>query len=156
MVSPAVYARDIQKTINIARSHGVEPVLFTVLSTCCFREGRTIFTDEYSKMIRQLAIVNNVALADITRAWTSTCNAITPADDLERGRCPLFNIPDGLHPNNMGHDLIGHTFLATIFNIDVFVPGGAAELESAAGLSSNSVFIVPDQPGVAAVSEELE
>ena len=151
-VSPREYRRNLQKAINIAKAHGVEPVLFTVLPTCCFREGRTLFTDEYSKMVRQLANVNGVAIADITRAWNNTCNVITPAGEQEH--CPLFNIPDGLHPNNMGHDLIAHTFLATVYDVNVFAPSGAADLESAAGLSKDSVFIEPDQFTVSAVSDE--
>lgn len=155
LVSSGEYARNMQKAINIARTLNVEPVLFTVLPTCCIREGRTIVTAEYSSVIRQLAIANNVALADITRAWNNTCNVITPPDDLEDGECPLLNIPDGLHPNNMGHDLISHTFLATMYDINIFGSAGSAALESVAGLESGSVFIVPDQEASSGDSVEV-
>ncbi len=138
-VSTSEYLIQMQKAINIAKSQDKEVVLFTVLPTCCNRAGRTLFTTEFSGIIRELGRRNQVTVADIEKSWQTTC-----AGDRD---CYLFNIPDGLHPNNVGYDVLGQTFLASLYDINIFATDGAGLLESALGLETGTVIVKPELTG---------
>ncbi len=138
-VSTSEYLLQMQKAINIAKAQGKQVVLFTILPTCCNHSGRDIFTAEFSRIIRELATRNQVVLADIEKAWITTC-----AGDRA---CYLFNIPDGLHPNNTGYDVIGQTFLASIYDVNIFAPDGGAQLEAKLGLEPGTVIVKPELTG---------
>jgi lysophospholipase L1-like esterase len=135
-VSSAAFERGLQQAINISRADGLMPIVFTIPASCCNREGREIFTREYSRIVRARASLNQVPLVDIERAWDTTCQNKT--------KCELFNIPDGIHPNTRGYDVIAQTVMAALYGIDLFAAGGAAQLESALGLPAGSVIVKPD------------
>lgn len=131
------YRRALQQAVNITRALGKKIVLFTVLPTCCNREGGTAFTRVYSRSVREIAQINKVGLADIERAYASSCQ--------DKAKCELLNRPEGLHPNTRGYDVVAQTLLATLAGINIFAPGGAAQLESAYGLPAGSVIVIPDE-----------
>jgi lysophospholipase L1-like esterase len=134
--SPDDYRNNLQRAINVARARGKQAVLFTLLPPCCSRAGGDAFTRGYSSIVRELAIINSVALADIERAWDSTC------PDLES--CSLYNRPDGLHPNTRGYDAVAQVFLATLAEIDIFSDEGQMNLADAIGIPIESIVVVPD------------
>lgn len=130
------YRRLIQRTVNVSEALGRTTVLFTVPPPCCNRAGPEIFTGAYSSAARDIAAANGILLADIERAWTTTCSSLS--------ECDLYNLPEGLHPNSKGYDVIGQTVAAALLGIDIFSPTGAAELESALGLPAGTVVVKPD------------
>lgn len=129
------YSRLVQKMINVAHALGKEIVVATIPAACCNHDGRQPFTDSYSEVVRDLAFVNGLRFADIDRAWRTTC--------VNKEECELYNLPDGLHPNSVGYDVIAQTILSSLLGIDVFVPGGAALLEGALGLPPGSIIVKP-------------
>ncbi len=135
-VTPDEYERLLQKAINIARASGKTPLVFTVTPSCCDHVGLLGATRAYSDVARDLSQLNGVALADVEHAWDTTCSALDG--------CELFNLPEGLHPNTKGYDVIAQTAAAALLGINVFGPGGAAELESALGLGPGTVVVKPD------------
>lgn len=147
-VSSGDYRQELQKAINITKVTGKTPVLFTLLPPCCSRSGREPFTRDYSQMVRYVAGINNIKIADIERAWDSTCSSIAS--------CHLYNIPDGLHPNTAGYDVIGQTFLATLYGIDIFSLEGASKLEEVLGLEEGAVSVIPDEVALVEEGESNE
>ena len=139
------YQANLQKAVNIAEVLGREMLLLTVLPPCCNRLSRVPITRQYSNEIRSVASWNDVPFADIEQAWDTTC------DDL--ASCQLYTIPDGLHPNRTGFDVLGETVLARLFDIDIFAGDGASRLEEALGLAAGTVQTVP-APQAAAIDEE--
>ena len=135
-VSTESLVHGLQQAVNIARAKGMMPVLFTIPPACCSRAGRDVFTRDYSRAIRERAALNEVPLADIERAWDTTCQ--------NKEECELFNIPDGVHPNTRGYDVIAQVVLAALYGIDIFAPNGAAQLESALGVPAGTVIVKPD------------
>lgn len=130
------YGRLLQKLINVAIASGKTPVLATLPAPCCNHGGREPFTESYSNEIRQLAVVNDLRVVDLERVWKSTCQ--------NKEECELYNLPEGLHPNTLGYDVMGQAVLAVLLGIDVFAPDGAAQLEGALGLPAGSVIIKPE------------
>ena len=135
VVDGDVFQANLQKAVNIAEVLGRQMVLLTVLPPCCNRMTRVPITRGYSREIRAVASWNNLPLADIEMAWDTTCNSLSS--------CQLYNIPDGLHPNNAGYDVIGETLLATLFDIDIFASNGASSLGDALGLGEGAVTTQP-------------
>lgn len=135
-ISSAEYRKQLQKMINIIKASGRQPVLFTVLPPCCSRVERIPFTSDYSKVVKSIAAWNDVPVADIEKAWYTTCDSIA--------NCFLYNREDGLHPNRLGYDVIAHTFLATLYGIDIFKNGGADKLKDALGLDDGEVIVKPE------------
>ncbi len=131
------FRETLQTAVNVARAGGKEVVLFTLLPTCCDREGGTAFTSSYSAIIRELAAVNEARVADIERAFASTCQ--------NKEECELLNRPEGLHPNTKGHEVIAQTFLATLADINIFARDGASKLAGALGLEESDIVVVPDE-----------
>lgn len=129
------YSRYLQKVINVAFALGKTPVLSTLARPCCNHDGRQPFTDSYSDVVRELAFVNDLRFADIDRAWRTTCK--------NKEKCELYNLPDGLHPNSVGYDVIAQTMLSSMLGIDIFAPDGAQLLEGALGLPTGDVVVKP-------------
>jgi lysophospholipase L1-like esterase len=137
LLDAGVYRRLMQRLINVAQSLGRRPIVITIPTPCCNHAGQGPFTRSYGGMLRDLALLNSVPIADVEHAWDTTCE--------NREECELFNLPEGLHPNSKGYDVIAQTILATLYGIDIFSPGGAKELEGALGLPAGSVVVKPDQ-----------
>ena len=131
------YRDSLQRIINVARAQGVQVILQTLPPPCCEHSSLTIFTESYSNLIAELGAVNALAVSDLERAWITTCSSLLS--------CNLYNLPEGLHPNARGYDVISQTLAATMVGIDIFTPSGAADLEAALGLAAGSVIV---QPGV--------
>ncbi len=131
-----VYARGLQKVINVARADGREMVLVTIPPPVGVHAALAPFTSAFSTAVRELAATNDLLLADAERAWISSC------PDLEN--CRFYSIPEGLHPNNVGYTALAQLLAATFLGIDIFSPAGASELEAATGLAPGSVVIRPD------------
>ena len=127
------YRDSLQRIINVARAQGVQVVLQTLPPPCCEHSSLTIFTESYSNLIAELGVVNSLAVSDVERAWITSCSSLLS--------CDLYNLPEGLHPNSRGYDVISQTLAATMVGIDIFAPTGAKELEDALGLASGSVIV---------------
>lgn len=136
-ISVSRFARAIQTTINIADAVGTKAVLATTPPVCCNRSGLQPILDAYEAEWRTRAVVNELPLADVDRAYTNTCN---------RSNCSLLNRPEGLHPNITGYDVSGEVVTATLLGIDLLEPNGPATLEAMLGLVPGSVTTVPNAP----------
>ena len=121
-LSGADYNKIAQRLINVTRALNKEPVFLTIPNACCDRAGREAFTDSYSEEIIRLGIVNNMRVADVDRAWETTC--------INQQECELYNIPDGVHPNTTGYDVMAQTVLSSLLGIDIFQQNGAELLLS--------------------------
>ena len=130
------YFHDLQTLINIARVVGAQPVLSSILPPCCDHSGLLPYVTTYNEQIRQLAVINAAPMADIWRAWTTTCSDVSD--------CNLLNRPDGLHPNTLGYDVMAETFMAAMLKIDLFAADGAQKLEAALSLPAGTVKTKPD------------
>jgi hypothetical protein len=91
--------------------------------------------------VRQRAQLNGLQVTDLELTWDTTCK-----DPL---RCELFNLPEGLHPNTTGYDVMAQAVTATLMGIDLFAPEGAAQLEAALGLQPGAVLVKPLPQAVA-------
>lgn len=129
------YRDALQRIINVARAQGIQVVLQTLPPPCCEHSSLTIFTESYSNLIAELGVVNTLAISDLERAWITTCSSLQT--------CNLYNLPEGLHPNAKGYDVIAQTLAATLVGVDIFSPSGAKELEDALGLEAGSVIVRP-------------
>jgi len=129
--------RDYQRAINIILALGRQPLMLTLPQTCCNRSRGRPGLSYLSNIVRTLAAANQVPLADVERAWGSVCSGA--------GECDLLCIPEGLHPNTAGYDLIAQTAAAALLGIDVFAPDGAAKLEQALGWAPGTVLIRSNQ-----------
>jgi len=134
-VSSGDYARAYQRSINVMRASGRTVVAMTPPPPTGVHAALAPFTAAYATAVRDLANVNDLALVDLERVWTTVCPALE--------QCPLYNIPEGLHPNSRGYDAIAQAVSAALLEIDIFSPEGAASLESALGLPAGTVIIRP-------------
>lgn len=137
--SSGEYERELQQFVNVVRVLGKEPVVLTLPPPCCEHLGLALFTDAYSSVVKSLVGVNSLIYADLQRAWQTTCNS---------SPCQLYNLPEGLHPNGSGYDVIAQTIAASILDVDIFAPDGALQLESAVGLAPGTVLVKPDLAAV--------
>ena len=129
--------RGYQRVINVARAAGRQVMLMTLPAPCCERQFLASFTDSYSQAALQVLTLNeDVRLVDIRKAWRTTCQ--------NPSQCELYNVPEGLHPNGIGYDVIAQTAAAALLGIDVFAVDGAHNLESALGLPAGSVIVRPE------------
>ena len=135
-VDPSDYERALQKAVNVTIASGRAPVLLTLPPPSASHIGLRLFTDAYTLKVKHIAFINEVDLVDLDRAWRTTC--------VDLDECQLYNLPDGFHPNTLGYDAMAQTVLATMYGIDIFSAGGAAELEAALGLAAGSVVVRPD------------
>ncbi|RMG39466.1 MAG: SGNH/GDSL hydrolase family protein [Candidatus Dadabacteria bacterium] len=135
-VNSSAFQRDLQRAINIVHALGKRVVLITLPAPCCNHSGLALFTSTYTAAIRRLAALNAIQLADIERAWKSTCRNLK--------ECELYNLPEGLHPNSRGYKVISQVLAATFLGIDIFEPEGAELLEDALGLEHGTVIVESD------------
>ncbi len=130
-----------QRIINVSRALGKKTLLMTLPAGCCDHAASAPFTDSYSLVSIDLAGVNDLRTVDYQKAWQTTCKDPT--------ECELYNVPEGLHPNGKGYEVMAQTLAASILGIDIFAADGAANLESALGLEPGTVIV---KPSVEAVS----
>lgn len=135
-ITEGEYGRALQKAINVTRVLGKTPVLFTLPPPCCGHAGSSLYTEVYNGRIRHLAAVNDVAIADAQKGWITTCDRLD--------RCNLYNLPEGLHPNTKGYDVLSQVISAALYQVDIFAPGGASELASALGVSTDKIVVKPE------------
>jgi lysophospholipase L1-like esterase len=124
-----------QTIVNIARMANTNVIMLAMPPVCCGHAGLARFVDTYRDQAKFVAAVNGLALSDVNHAFRNTCNV---------GDCYLLNLPEGLHPNTKGYDIISEAVLATIFKIDLFAPTGPATLEATLLLPPGSVQTEPD------------
>ncbi|MDC0357497.1 GDSL-type esterase/lipase family protein [Oligoflexia bacterium] len=132
-VGSSAYRLALQKVINVAFASNVGVVLVTLPPPCCNHAGLDFFTGAYNQVMRSLANINDVFLADVEKNWLFVCS--------DPKQCGLLNLPEGLHPNAKGYDLIAQTVLATLYGIDLLEVGGSAKLEATLGLEPGSLII---------------
>lgn len=138
----SAYHRAIQTAINVASALGIKVVIGTVPFTCCghgFLEGPI---DTYNPVLRALAPVNDLQLADVHHAFSNYCGG-------DRN-CRVLNRPEGLHPNSLGYDIIGEAFTAALLKIDLFAPDGPTLLSQALGVPVTAINTPPDPVAPAA------
>ncbi len=124
-----------QVAVNVARMAGTTPIILTQPPVCCGHGGLARFVDSYRDQVRHVALVNGLAMADVFHAFRNTC-------DIED--CYLLNLPEGLHPNTKGFDIMAEAVLAAVFKINLFAPTGRTDLEAALLLPAGSIKTVPD------------
>jgi len=129
------YRDALQRIINVARAQGAQVVLQTLPPPCCEHSSLTLFTESYSNLIAELGLVNSLAVSDVEHAWITTCSSLLS--------CDLYNLPEGLHPNSRGYDVIAQTLAATMVGVDIFAASGAKDLENTLGLEAGSVIVRP-------------
>lgn len=125
----------LQQAVNVSRALGFNTVLMTLPPPCCDRASLAPFISIYNLVIREVAFANELPLADLETAWLTTCQ-----DPIS---CELYNLPEGLHPNSLGYDVISQVALAAIAGVDIFSENGAVELESLFGLEPGTVIVEP-------------
>jgi len=135
-IDSETFTRVVQKLINVSKALGRTPVLLTLPPPCCDHSGLAPFIDEYSRLIREAAVLNEVGYAELDRAWRTSCENKT--------ECELFNLPEGLHPNSKGYDVIAQTVASTALGVDLFTKSGAGELAAALGLAESDIVVKPD------------
>lgn len=135
------YEKHLQRIVNVAVALGKQTILITLPPPCCERASLVPFVDAYNQVIQRIASQGNLRVADVRRAWITSCDRVQ--------ECNLYNLPEGLHPNTLGYDVLAQTVMATVLGIDIFAPTGAAELEQALGLPPGSVAVKPSQPPAA-------
>jgi lysophospholipase L1-like esterase len=130
------YRIALQTAVNMTRALGKNALLFTIPPPCCNRASLALYTRAYSSVVRELGRINDLIVVDLEKAWETTCNSIN--------NCDLFNLPEGLHPNRKGYDVMAQTVAAALLGIDIFAPGGARDLEQALGLPEGGIIVQPE------------
>lgn len=134
----SVSVRDAyQRVINVAKILGKEIVLMTLPTPCCEHGALAASTIRYSNEATSLSSVNQISVVDLKKAWETTC--------IDKGQCELYNLPEGLHPNPTGYDVMAQTVAATLLGIDIFKKDGASKLEQALGLAAGTVLVKPEE-----------
>lgn len=130
---PVEYQRALQRLVNISKATGKNPVLMTLLPPCCDRVDLSGFTDLYNSVVQTVAAINGLTVIDLDRVWRNSC--AVPL------RCDFYNIPEGLHPNMTGYDLIAQAVSGSLLGIDLFSESVAVDLAGALGLSEEEIFV---------------
>lgn len=97
-ITGSEYRRKLQRVINVARAEGKEVLLATLPPPVANNQPLSLYTNLYSAIVREVAIVNSIRYADVEQRFISDCP--------ELQSCELYNIPEGLHPNTLGYDVI--------------------------------------------------
>ncbi len=134
-LSQSEYRNSVQRLINVTRASGREIVLFTLAPPCADHVLLRSAMARYSETIHELAVVNGIRVVEIDRAWRTTCS------NLEN--CELYNLPEGLHPNSLGYDVIAQTAAASILGVDIFADSGAEDFAGAVGITPEQVVVKP-------------
>ena len=129
------YAASLQKVINVAVAQGRSLALLTLPRPTADHSAGASLSIAYSDAVRRAGISNELRVIDIEQAWLTTCE--------NPGRCELYMLPEGLHPNSRGYDVMAQTVAAGILGIDIFAKDGAAILESTLGLPAGTVIVKP-------------
>lgn len=135
-VRPSVYFRSVQAMVNISQALGARVLLLTTPPSCCERAGLKLFTDSYDSEMRLLAGINSVALVDIEQAYENSCNG--------NAECFLLNLPEGLHPNIEGYDVMGEMVAGSLLGIDMLSSAGQQLFAEALALDPTSLKTVPN------------
>ena len=93
----------LQKMVNVARADNKKVVLSTLAPPTVQHAQDAPVSIEYSAAIRELAVLNNVPLADIEQGFLLACPDVSV--------CPYYNLPEGLHPNTAGYDAIAQMYV---------------------------------------------
>lgn len=97
------YRIGLQRLINVVRAEGKGMLLNTVTPPAGSHASLAPYTTLYSSIVRDLAVINSLSVADVEQKFRSTC------PDLDS--CQLYNLPEGLHPNTLGYDAIAQVVL---------------------------------------------
>lgn len=135
-LSNGTYEMILQKAINVVSVFGKVPVLMTMPSPCCDHEFLNGIALGYSDVVRRVAPANQLKYADLSRSWITTC--------VDKARCELYNLPEGLHPNPRGYTVMAQTIASTFLDIDIFAANGAADLAAATGVDPGKIIVKPD------------
>lgn len=147
-VSLGSFRNFLQRTINAATALGRLPVVVSIPPPSGNRLSLRPFTDAFTREQERLAFFNKIPLADVARAFKTTCD--------KQDSCRLLNQPEGLHPNTLGYDVIAQTILATLYGIDIFSENGGQDLSAALGISPSDIKVKPDLPAPVAKSFQFE
>ena len=98
-VSPFYISLELQKIINVAIAHRVEPVLFTLPQP--MSQFKHPWVAAYNQEITKLAYINKLRYVDLELIWSEH-----GCDDTV---CEYYNMPEGLHPNAEGYQLIAES-----------------------------------------------
>lgn len=131
-----VYEDAYQRMVNVSVALGRQPLLLTAPIPCCSHGGIRLFVGLANDQMRNVAALNGVPLVAVDHAWATTCE--------NKEACELFCLPDGLHPNTKGYDVMAQTVAATLLGIDIFAPDGAQQLEGALGWAAGTVIVKPE------------
>ena len=134
-ISGGTFFNLTQLAVNVTRAMGSQPVLMTIVPTCCGHSFLTPSVELYNGITRAIAISNEIPIADVNRGYRNTCNV---------GSCYLLNLQEGLHPNSEGYDVMGEIVASTLLQINIFAPDGPALLAQALGLPPTAIKTVPD------------
>jgi lysophospholipase L1-like esterase len=129
------YERNLQKALNVIRALGRKALIFTLPEPCCDHDGLQQFVSSYSDQVLKLAELNEVRVADVRGVWRSTC------PDPEN--CPLYNLPEGLHPNDRGYTAIAQTVAASLFGLNILDELQQADIANVLGISPDSLVVTP-------------
>lgn len=129
------YRRALQRSVNVIRLFGKEPFLVTLPRPCCDRAFFAGGVEALSNVVRAVAAANDIRVADVELAWKTTCE--------NADACELYNIPEGLHPNSRGYDVIAQVISAALLGVDIFSGGGASDLASALGVEESEIIVKP-------------
>jgi lysophospholipase L1-like esterase len=105
-VEASQYRAAVQRVINLARAEGKNIVLNTLPPPTAMRESLAPFTNLYSNVVRELAAVNDLMVADVQQRFETDCP--------EMSSCRNYNLPEGLHPNTSGYDAIAEVVRSTL------------------------------------------
>jgi lysophospholipase L1-like esterase len=100
------YRVTLQKIMNVARAEGKYLIVGTLPAPVAFNQYLSLYTSLYSSIMRELAVINSISVADIEQRYAQSC----PVPDI----CELYNIPEGLHPNTLGYDVMAEEFLTVL------------------------------------------
>ncbi len=92
------YRIALQRAINATRAEGKNILLNTLPPPVALRSSLAPFTTLYSSIVKDLGVLNSVAVADVEQKFRESC------PDLDS--CQLYNLPEGLHPNSAGYNAI--------------------------------------------------
>jgi len=132
-VSIEQYERYMQRAVNYLRASGKTALLITLPKPCCNRSGSALFTTAYSSAIRNVVTDNDVPLVDLERGWDLACSG--------GDSCTLFNLPEGLHPNVRGYDLISQMIAGALYGLDVFDPEESSALANLLGVPEDNMVL---------------
>lgn len=94
-----VLRKSIQRMVNVMRSVNKRLFLLTLVPPCCDHKGQRPFVESYSNVIREIGAINEVPVIDIEKLFLE-------AGCLPDKTCSLLNVPEGLHPNELGYNVI--------------------------------------------------